>query len=416
MSNEHVDLFTLPNGLRVAGERLEHLRSVSVGVWVKVGSIFETPEENGLSHFMEHMAFKGTQRRSARDIAKEMDAVGGQMNAFTGRDCTCYYAKVIDEDLELAFDMLSDLVIHAALDPEEMEKERGVILEEIAIDEDSPEDLVTEMMTAEQFAGQSAGMPILGPAELISTCPREKLKRFRDTHYNPRNTVVSLSGNYDPEKLRALAEAYFGSWQAEGPEIVLPKMAPLTGRYAAREKDVEQLHICLGYPGFATGSSELYPLSVINSVLGASASARLFQRIREELGMAYTVYTYPNSYLGCGSFGVYAGVNPKNGPQALEEMLKVIRDVAENGVTEEEFRSTRTMLRAGILMGLESSGSRMQAMGRKLLLLGSPSNHEETLRAIEQMTRDQVTEVARQVLTAAPSLTVVGRNAEVIRL
>lgn len=406
------DQWTLPNGLRVIGERLPYLRSVSVGVWLRVGSMMETPQENGLSHFLEHMVFKGTESRTTRQIAEEMDAVGGQINAFTGKDCTCFYAKVIDEDLPLAMDILSDLTCRATLDEGEFGKERGVILEEIAMDEDSPEDLVHECLSRVQFGDQSLGMPILGTTELISHYTREDLAAYRRKHYAPRETVVALAGNYDPAQVLALAERYFGAWQNDIAPVNVPPMAPLAGQLVQREKDTEQLHLCMGFPGIAYGGDGLYPQAVMNNLLGGSMSSRLFQRIREELGMAYSIYTYPNSYLPCGTFAIYAGVSPKNGQRVLEEIRKELRRLVDEGVTEKEFRDAKQQLRGGYLLGLESPGSRMQALGRGLLLLGRAVTPEETIEKIERVTIDDVNEAARRALTATPCLAVVGRNAQ----
>lgn len=410
------DEWVLSNGLRVVGERLPYLRTVSMGVWMHVGSMFELPEENGLSHFMEHMVFKGTQRRTARQIAEEMDAAGGQLNAFTGKDCTCFYAKVIDEDVGLAADILADLVTSATLDEGELNKERGVILEEIAMDEDSPEDLAHDLLSKAIFGSQSLGMPILGTAELVSSYTRQNLVDFRAKHYAPSRTVVALAGNYDPEAVRAILEEHFGSWQAEDMGYKVAEMAPLSGRIALREKDTEQMHVCLGFPGNAYGSESLYAQAALNNLLGGAMSSRLFQRIREELGMAYSIYTYPNSYQVCGTFGIYAGVSPKNGEQVLDEVRKEIKKLLAEGITDKEYRDAKQQLRCGYLMGLESSGTRMQAMGRQTLLLGKPGTPEDAIRRIEKVTKDDVMAVARRILTVEPCIAVVGKGAEKFRV
>ena len=405
------DVWTLPNGLRVIGERLPHLRSVSIGVWLRVGSMMETPAENGLSHFLEHMVFKGTEKRTTRQIAEEMDAVGGQMNAFTGKDCTCYYARVIDEDLPLAVDMLADLTCHATLDEDEFNKERGVILEEIAMDEDSPEDLVHELLSGSMFGSQSLGQPILGTAELITSYSRQDLFNYRAKHYTPQNTVVALAGNYDPQQVEELIHQHFGAWRNEAPRLTLPQQHIITGVHAVKEKDTEQLHLCLGFPGVGYGTEGVYPQAVLNNLLGGSMSSRLFQRIREELGMAYSIYTYPNSYLGCGAFAVYAGVSPKNGAKVLAEIRSELKKLMDEGITEQEYRAARQQLRGGYLLGLESPGSRMQAMGRSLLLLDQSVTPAETISRIEAVTLDSVMECARQKLSAEPCIAVVGKGA-----
>ena len=410
------DEWLLPNGLRVVGERLPYLRSVSIGAWMHVGSMMETHEESGLSHFLEHMVFKGTEKRTARQIAEEMDAVGGQLNAFTGRDCTCFYAKVIDENLELAVDILADLVVNATMDATELEKERGVILEEIAMDEDSPEDLVHDMLQLAQFGEQSPGQPILGPASQIAAYTREDLLNFRRKHYAPRETVVALAGNYDPDKVLAWVTKYFGGWENEIPPVQTPDWQVLTGKNALREKDTEQMHICLGFPGMAYGTEGVYPLAVANNILGGAMSSRLFQRIREDLGMAYSIYSYPNTYKGVGTFGIYAGVSPKNAEIVLQEIRSELKKFVEEGVTEKEFRDSVTQLRSGYLMGLESPGARMQGLGRSTLLRGRPLSHEDTLAAIEAVTMDKVMEVARKVLTAEPCIAIVGKGAEQVKI
>ena len=406
------DHWTLENGLHVVGERLPYLRSVSIGVWMRVGSMMETPAENGLSHFLEHMVFKGTEKRSTRDIAEEMDAVGGQMNAFTGKDCTCFYAKVIDEDLPLAVDILSDMTLHASLDEAEFNKERGVILEEISMEEDSPEDVVHELLSRIQFGDQAAGMPILGPAEQIAAYTRDDLANYRARHYHPENCVVALAGNYDPEQVLALMQQYFGEWEKSGQRQTVPPMQPIPGQKAAREKDTEQLHICLGYPGTFLGSDELYPMSVMNNLLGGAMSSRLFQKIREEMGMAYSIYTYPSTYVGCGTFAVYAGVSPKNGHAVLDETLKQLDLLCRDGVTEKEFREAKNQLRGSYLLGLESPGSRMQSMGRGQLHLDRCMTPEETVAKIEAVTIESVNAVARRIFSNAPCISVVGKQAE----
>ena len=412
MEKRMFDHWTLENGLHVVGERLPYLRSVSIGVWMRVGSMMETPAENGLSHFLEHMVFKGTEKRSTRDIAEEMDAVGGQMNAFTGKDCTCFYAKVIDEDLPLAVDILSDMTLHASLDETEFNKERGVILEEISMEEDSPEDVVHELLSRIQFGDQAAGMPILGPAEQIAAYTRDDLANYRARHYHPENCVVALAGNYDPEQVLALMRQYFGEWKKSGQRQTVPPMQPIPGQKAAREKDTEQLHICLGYPGTFLGSDELYPMSVMNNLLGGAMSSRLFQKIREEMGMAYSIYTYPSTYVGCGTFAVYAGVSPKNGHAVLDETLKQLDLLCRDGVTEKEFREAKNQLRGSYLLGLESPGSRMQSMGRGQLHLDRFMTPEETVAKIEAVTIESVNAVARRIFSNAPCISVVGKQAE----
>ncbi len=406
------DQWTLSNGLRVVGEYLPHVRSASIGVWIKVGSMMETPQENGLSHFIEHMVFKGTSKRSARDIAEEMDAVGGQLNAFTSKECTCFYAKVIDEDLPLAVDILSDLTLNATLDERELNKERGVILEEISMVEDTPEDLVHELLSEAQFQGQALGMPILGPADSIRGYSRNDLATFKNTHYRPENVVVAIAGNYDRAALEKLLNAAFGSWMSAGATDMPGPMSPQSQRVLFRDKDTEQVHICLGYPGKPMGHGDIYPMAVFNNILGGGMSSRLFQRVREELGMAYTIYSYPATYPNCGVLNLYAGSSPENAGTVLEQMNIEAKKLLKDGVTDKEFNQAKAQLKGSYILGLESASGRMQAIGRGELLLRHPPTPEETIDKIQKVTKEDVLRVAEETLSIAPSVAVVGRHAE----
>ncbi|MBE5801305.1 MAG: insulinase family protein [Clostridiales bacterium] len=405
------DQITLPNGLRIVGEKLTHVRSCTVGVWVKVGSRNESEQENGLSHFIEHMVFKGTASRSARDIAEEMDMVGGQLNAFTGKECTCYYAKVIDEDLQLAVDILADLALRPTFDEKELNKERGVIVEEIAMVEDTPEDLVHELLASAQFTG-SLSRPILGPASLIRSYTRDDLLAYWRKHYVPRNMVLSIAGNYDWEQFVALAKKYFDVFPNPDGEEAPRQVQLFRNERLARKKETEQLHMCLGFPGVEADHDDLYALAVFNNAIGGGMSSRLFQRIREELGMAYSVYTYTGSYQGVGVFNIYAGTTPENGETVLREIQEQLRIFLKESISEKEFLSAKAQLRGGYVLGLESSSGRMQSIGRGMLLNGRMRTPEETLAKIDAVTPEKVMEVARRVLSNAPCAAFVGSKAE----
>ena len=405
------DQIILPNGLRVVGEKLSHVRSCTVGVWVKVGSRNESLAENGLSHFIEHMVFKGTQNRSARYIAEEMDMVGGQLNAFTGKECTCYYAKVIDEDLRLAVDILADLALRPTFDEKEMNKERGVILEEIAMVEDTPEDLVHEMLASAQFEG-SLSRPILGPGSQIRAYTREDILAYWRKHYVAQNMVLSIAGNYDWDAFVALAKQYFDVFPNQHGQEAAEQEQRYIHQCTFKTKDTEQLHICLGFPGIGADTDDIYPLSVFNNAIGGGMSSRLFQRIREELGMAYSVYTYTSSYHNAGVFNVYAGTTPDHGEVVLKEIQEQLRLFLRQPISEKEFASAKAQLRGGFVLGLESSGGRMQSIGRGMLLHGRMRSPEETLAKIDAVTPEKVMEVAQRILSAEPSAAFVGSNAE----
>ena len=402
------DLMTMPNGLRVIGERIPHFRSVSVGLWVGTGSQHETPAEAGLSHFLEHMVFKGTEKRNARQIAEAMDAVGGQLNAFTAKECTCFYAKVIDEHTELALDVLSDIVLHSAFDPNELEKEKGVVLEEISMVEDEPEDLVGELIMRAQFGDQPLAWPILGPADNVRAFTRDRLVAYRDRMYRPECAVLAVAGNYDWEKLVALAEKYFGEWRMGAgacPEYIVRPAEPQSLR---REKDIEQVHISLGYPACRIGAKEVFPISIFNSILGGAMSSRLFQRIREERGMAYSVYSYPSFYTATGMLTIYAGVNPQNTDTVLGLIDEEVKALIRNGVTRDEFEQTRTQIKGGYVLGQESASARMNALGRRMLLLHDTQSEDQMIEKLDAITYDSVNDAMRAVLTAKPSFAFVG--------
>lgn len=408
--------FVLSNGLRVVTEYIPHNPCVSVGLWIGAGSMYETPEENGLSHFVEHMLFKSTEHRTTREIAVEMDAIGGQVNAFTSKECTCYYAKVIEEHMEHAIDLLSDLLLCAKLDEEDFEKERGVILEEIAMGEDTPEDLVYDLLAEAYFRDHPLSMPILGTAEQISTISREKLVAYRKKHYRPDNTVLSVAGRFDAALLRELAEKYLGSWHAEG-ETNMPKPKHECEPFVrTKVKDIEQVHICLAYPGVAQEDNDLYPLSVVNNLFGGGMSSRLFQRIREEMGAVYSVYSFPSTYVNCGTTTIYAGTSPETAQAVIDELYSEIHKLIDDGVTDEEFLMAREQLKVSFILGLDSISSRMSAIGRSKLLYGKVNDPNDVIRRIENVTKEDVERVIARIFTKPCAASAVGRNVETLRL
>ena len=408
------DQITLPNGLRIIGERIPHFRSVSVGLWMGAGSQFESVQEAGVSHFLEHMVFKGTEKRTARQIAEEMDAVGGQLNAFTAKECTCFYAKVVDEHLPLAMDVIADMAVHPAFDPGEMEKEKGVVIEEIAMSEDTPEDLVHELLMLAHYGDQPIARPILGTEESVSGCSREKLAGYWARMYRPQNAVLALAGNYEWSAVLALAEKLLGSWAPEGLEKRDCVTNDVKPTILTKEKDIEQVHICLGYPAVAMGDERNYDLAVFNSVFGGAMSSRLFQKIREESGMAYTVYSYPNAYTDAGMLSVYAATNPETASAVYDMILEEARLIAEKGLTREEFEMAREQLKAGYILGSESTSARMQSAGRRLLLMNTTRTETEIIDRINAIQFDTVNELTRACLTAPHSVALVGKGVEKI--
>lgn len=403
------DQKTLSNGLRIIGERIPNFRSVSVGLWMGAGSQYETIEEAGVSHFLEHMVFKGTEKRSARRIAEEMDAVGGQLNAFTAKECTCFYAKVVDVHLPLALDVISDLVIAPVFDIGEMEKEKGVVLEEISMSEDTPEDVVHELLMLANFGDQPVARPILGTEKSVSGFSRDDLVNYWKHMYRPQNAVLAIAGNYDWNAVQDMAETLLGKWSPEGFIKQSCKTDCVTPGSLIREKDIEQVHICLGYPGLTLGDDKNYELSIFNSVFGGAMSSRLFQKIREESGMAYSVYSYPNAYTDAGMFSVYAATNPDTADTVYEMILDEARKLSETGLTAEEFSMAREQLKAGYILGSESTSARMQSIGRRMLLMNATRTESETIDRIDAIKFDDVNALAREILSAPHALARVGK-------
>lgn len=408
------DMITLPNGLRVVGERIPHFRSVSVGLWIGTGSQNEYPDEAGISHFIEHMVFKGTQRRNARQIAEEMDAVGGQLNAFTSKECTCFYAKTVDEHIDLATDVVCDLAVNPSFDAGEMEKEKGVVLEEISMAEDTPEDVVHELLMLSKFGDQNVARPILGSEERISAYTRENLIKYWQSFYRPQNAVFSVAGNYDWARVQDLLNKHLGAWNPEGLRAPSYNTQPCAPTVLSREKDIEQAHICLGFPGLPIGDKRNYALSIFNSVYGGAMSSRLFQKIREESGMAYTVYSYPNAYTDCGMISVYAATNPDTAVQVHEQILAETRKLVRDGLTREEFNMAREQLKASIILGSESTSSRMQSNGRRMLLMNETRSESEVINQVNATSFEETNELMRELLSAENALALVGKNVKAL--
>ena len=405
-----IEQFTLPNGLRVLCEQLPHLRSVSMGVWVKAGSILEREHENGLSHLIEHMAFKGTGRRSAKQIAQEMDAVGGYLNAATSKLCTCYYAKVIDENLPVAADILSDIVRFPAIDPKELDKERNVVLEEISMTDDSPEDVAYDLIASAMFGKQPLGQTILGPRELIASYTREDILAFRARHYSPMNTCVAIAGNFDLNQVKDLMAQRFGDWTGGAGEIFPVNAVNQRPQTLTADKDTEQAHICLGYRGKPLGDADAYPMAVFNSILGGGMSSRLFQRIREESAMAYSVYSAPSAYPHCGDFTIYAAVSPRNVKTVLAQIDEETSLLVREGATQEEFDMAKAQLKGGFILGQESAYNRMNSMGSNMALMNRVITTDETIRRIEAVTPEDVRRVAAETLGGPRSQAFVGKK------
>ena len=400
----------LENGIRVIGEPMPHYRSVSMGVWVDAGSVCENEAEAGASHFIEHMLFKGTERRTAAEIAAEMDAIGGNLNAFTAKECTCFYAKVLDEHLPRAADMLADLLRNSKFDEADIEREKGVVCEEILMTEDSPEDMAHETLCALLYENTPLAKPILGTQESVRSFTRETLMDYMGRHYMPNNIVISCAGHFEREALMDALNRYFagGGMGERSPR----KVSTLSGghRFRAVEKDIEQVHLCLGFPGFALDEDGQYALFVLNNALGGSMSSRLFQSIREARGLAYSVYSYPSSYTETGYFALYAGTGEGTAEQVTALILEELEKLRKNGLTKEEFIRSKEQLKGSYMLGQESTSARSNAIGKMELLRGRVYSEEEIMQRIERITMDDVQAILHKVLDAnAMCASAVGR-------
>ncbi|HZJ58378.1 MAG TPA: pitrilysin family protein [Clostridia bacterium] len=383
----------LCNEIQVVTERIPHFRSVSIGLWFRAGSVYESEDQNGLSHFIEHMLFKGTKRRTAKDIAQTLDAVGGQLNAFTAKECTCFYSKVLDEHLELSLELLADMVFNSTFCETEMEKEKGVILEEISMYEDSPNDVVHELLSANFFKSHPLGSPILGTRENVGGFTRQKLQDYFNRFYVPQNLVISIAGNYDETSLYQVLDKYFGNWTEPEHEFGKPSLFTPGGGVFYRYKDIEQTHLCIGCPGIVLGDEDIYPLMVFNNIFGGGMSSRLFQRIREEHGLAYSVFSFPSSYTHGGLFTIYGGLRPSQVDQTMDLVVQEIRAIKKGNITREELSMAREQLKGNYILGLESTNSRMTAIGRNQLLLGRTMTPDEVLTKIDNVTMDNIYKV-----------------------
>ena len=392
-----IDETALPNGLVVMTEPMAHVRSVSVGVWIRSGARNEPAELNGISHFLEHMVFKGTGRRTAEEIAREVDRVGGMLDAFTAKEMVCFNTRVLDEHLDTAFDVLADMLLDPQFPEAEIGRERSVILEEIRMFEDNPEDLVHEMF-AKNFWGQHLlGRPILGTAESVSRFDRQTLFDWFRRWYAPNNMLITAAGHLSHERLMALVAPRFAASKpaAESPSGAVPE--PRAKIVSRSKKDLEQVHLCLGMPSCSLTDPRRYTVAVLNNLLGSGMSSRLFQNIREKQGLAYSVFSEGNHYRDSGLFSVYAGTSLETLEQLVRSVIAEFRDLRENLVSEEELRRSKANLKGATLLSLESSGARMSDLARQYLYFGRFIPPEEHIARMEAVTREEVREMARDI-------------------
>lgn len=389
--------FKLDNGVRIVCEKIPYVRSVSVGIWVGTGSRNEDRRNNGISHFIEHMLFKGTEKRNAKEIAESIDNIGGQINAFTAKECTCYYAKTLDEHFDIAVDVLADMFFHSRFSSQDIDVERKVILEEIGMYEDSPEELVHDLLSETIWEENPLGYPILGTSESLKGIDRDLIKAYLNCNYTPGNCVISVAGNFEHEYLVEIISKYFGGWSSgnEGrKDFAKPEFKP---NVKIKEKDTEQVHICMGFDGIEHGSEKLYTLLAINNIFGGGMSSRLFQKIREEKGLAYSIYSYPSSYKKAGLFTIYGGMKPEQLDIVVKLIIDEINELKRKGISKDELEKSKNQLKGSFILGLESTSSRMNSIGKSEIMLGYINSPEEILKKIDRIDMDEAAEVIESI-------------------
>uniref|UniRef100_C6E2P4 Peptidase M16 domain protein n=1 Tax=Geobacter sp. (strain M21) TaxID=443144 RepID=C6E2P4_GEOSM len=399
----------LNNGIRVITERIPYASSVSIGIWVANGSRHERRESNGVAHFIEHLLFKGTERRSSLDIAREIDSVGGVLNAFTSREYVCYYAKVLDKFLPKAVDLLTDIFLHSTFDPEEIEKERRVVLQEINMMEDTPDDLIHDLFHQHFWKGHPLGMSILGDAESVTGLSRDSIIAYKEQMYRSDDVIVTAAGNLTHDKLTALLEEYLHSVPSgNGRTASTPPV--YERRIELVEKDLEQIHVCLGLKGVQQSHPQRYDAFIMNAILGGSMSSRLFQEVREKSGLAYSVYSYIASHADAGSLVVYAGASPENQAELVEIMLREIGRFKREPVPAEQLDGAREQLKGNLLLSLESSDNRMSRLAKNEIYFGTPLPLSEIMEGFDRVTAESIQTLAVDILdNSALTLVMLGR-------
>lgn len=400
-------LTTLDNGLKVISTRMLDTDTVSLDIWIKTGSRDEKKEQNGISHFLEHMAFKGTKRRSAKDIAESFDDIGGFLNASTGREHTVYYAKVLKDHVEIAVDVLADILQHSTFESTELERERSVILQEVAMTHDTPDDIIFDYFQETAYKDQPLGRPVLGSNNNIAGFTSSDMVEFMGTHYSVDDILFSVAGNVPHEKIVALAQEHFTELKPfERPH---KQSAIYTGGSYCQQRDLEQVHLTLGFEGVSYKSADIYAIQLLSILLGGGMSSRLFQEVREKRGLAYSVYSFNSTYHDTGLFAVYASTDPND----VSQLITVIGDVINNAghsVTEEELKRAKAQACASLLMGYESSSFRADEMGRNLCCIGRHVTKREMLRRINAVTCDDIVRLIKTLPTRSPlTLTALGK-------
>ncbi len=401
----------LPNGIRALVEPVSGVRSVAVGIWVECGSRHEAPSEAGVSHFIEHMIFKGTRRRTALEIAKAFDRMGGFSNAFTGREQTCFHAKVLDENLSAVMELLADMFLESQFDPEELQRERMVILQEISMVEDSPDDLVHDLFYRHFWPGSGLGRPILGTLETVNRFERDDLLAYMACHYTPGRVVLAAAGNVEPRRFFGEVERWFGGMEPGEALAHQPAPAPVRGVWH-HPRELEQLHMVVGFEALPASSPQRFAITLLNVILGGSMSSRLFQEVREKRGLAYSIYSFNSAYLDTGLLGVYAGVDPSNVEPTVSIICNELASLAQKGPEADELAAAKEHVKGGLLLSAENSDSRMSRLAKMELYLHDYMDYDEVVAAIEAVTEEEVARVASACLEQGGAAALLGELAD----
>ncbi|WP_295762805.1 pitrilysin family protein [Clostridium sp. 2218st1_F5_2218SCRN_220325] len=408
---------TLKNGLTIIGEEIPYLKSISLGVWVKAGSIMETKENSGVSHFIEHMLFKGTTNRTSKELAREIDNLGGVINAFTSKECTCFYVKLLDEHINIGIDVLSDMILNSRFDELDIKKEKSVILEELKMYEDSPDDLVYDLLLENIYKDHSLGMNILGDRQSLKNLKRESILDYYNEYYVPNNSIISICGNFKFEEIVKQIEEKFKTWQPKSVDTTTtkPNFNPCIVK---KNKDIEQVNLAINLDAIPmTNNREVYALSVVNNVFGGSISSRLFQKIREEKGLAYSIYSSQTLYEDCGELGIFASTSTENIQEVYKSILEEIELIRNEYISPQEIHESKEQLKGSYMLDLESTSSRMMSNGKNLLMRNKVDDEQDIIDYINAVEYDDVVKIIKKVFnTENMGVCIVGKDVENINL
>ena len=408
---------TLKNGLTIIGEEIPYLKSISLGVWVKAGSIMETKENSGVSHFIEHMLCKGTTNRTSKELAREIDNLGGVINAFTSKECTCFYVKLLDEHINIGIDVLSDMILNSRFDELDIKKEKSVILEELKMYEDSPDDLVYDLLLENIYKDHSLGMNILGDRQSLKNLKRESILDYYNEYYVPNNSIISICGNFKFEEIVKQIEEKFKTWQPKSVDTTTtkPNFNPCIVK---KNKDIEQVNLAINLDAIPmTNNREVYALSVVNNVFGGSISSRLFQKIREEKGLAYSIYSSQTLYEDCGELGIFASTSTENIQEVYKSILEEIELIRNEYISPQEIHESKEQLKGSYMLDLESTSSRMMSNGKNMLMRNKVDDEQDIIDYINAVEYDDVVKIIKKVFnTENMGVCIVGKDVENINL